>query len=391
MSKKDIEISYKGQLKKINFYSNLNNERYENLNDNKTDFHEKFNENEYHNFINKNSTIKTFEKSDDENVSTDAENNNNNHLIQFASSSEELSSTFFQFQNKYEFLKENNDLKQQIEELQKKYEELDNKNKELDNKNKELEKNNEELKKNNNELNNKNKELEIKNVELLNQNRLLKSKFNEKKQKKISNENLNIISDNNIEEMLNNLKNNLENEFSKFQTKLINQTISYNKTILKNNKLNINSNQNIEIINKKKENSKEQIIKINEKKKFNKENPYCNSCHNNIYEIRFKCENCKNFVLCEKCYNQNSENHICKSFKQINKKNNKDKNQNNNNQNNCNIIDNKRKTPEKQKEILNQFRITFNLKKEDYSDEKIWKYLVKHNFSFGDAFASFFN
>ena len=95
MSKKDIEISYKGQLKKINFYSNLNNERYENLNDNKTDFHEKFNENEYHNFINKNSTIKTFEKSDDENVSTDAENNNNNHLIQFASSSEELSSTFF--------------------------------------------------------------------------------------------------------------------------------------------------------------------------------------------------------------------------------------------------------------------------------------------------------
>lgn len=82
MSKRELEISYEGELKKINLPSNLNDftkeilnnfnqlkgKRYEIIYENKSDSYKIFNENEYQNFIKlNNSKIKIFQKEDDKN------------------------------------------------------------------------------------------------------------------------------------------------------------------------------------------------------------------------------------------------------------------------------------------------------------------------------------
>ena len=135
MIKKELELLFENEIKKVNFPSDFNNlkkeilnnfnqlklRKYEIIYENNYNINEILSENEYQKFVKENIfIIKIIEKIDETNsdgISTEEENNNNNnHLIQFISSSEELNSTFYNVENKSESLKENDNLKQKIKE-----------------------------------------------------------------------------------------------------------------------------------------------------------------------------------------------------------------------------------------------------------------------------------
>ena len=289
MIKKELELLFENEIKKVNFPSDFNNlkkeilnnfnqlklRKYEIIYENNYNINEILSENEYQKFVKENIfIIKIIEKIDETNsdgISTEEENNNNNnHLIQFISSSEELNSSFYNVENKSESLKENDNLKQKIKELEK-----------------------------------KNKQLENENISL-------KTKINEYK---ILIQKLKSMNDNNEEKMSNDLQSFLEKEFSDFQTHLMNNTISFFKTMINNQKSEFN-------------------LYLNQEEIFN--TLLCNLCENKSSKILYKCEKCEKFYLCEECYKKGLENHNHKSFKQIyynnQIKNNEEKDYQNNNE-----------------------------------------------------------
>ena len=126
MIKKELELLFENEIKKVNFPSDFNNlkkeilnnfnqlklRKYEIIYESNYNINEILSENEYQKFVKENIfIIKIIEKIDETNsdgISTEEENNNNNnHLIQFISSSEELNSTFYNVENKFESLKAN--------------------------------------------------------------------------------------------------------------------------------------------------------------------------------------------------------------------------------------------------------------------------------------------
>ena len=109
MIKKELELLFENEIKKVNFPSDFNNlkkeilnnfnqlklRKYEIIYENNYNINEILSENEYQKFVKENIfIIKIIEKIDEINsdgISTEEENNNNNnHLIQFISSSDEL-------------------------------------------------------------------------------------------------------------------------------------------------------------------------------------------------------------------------------------------------------------------------------------------------------------
>ena len=109
MIKKELELLFENEIKKVNFPSDFNNlkkeilnnfhqlklKKYEIIYENNYNINEILSENEYQKFVKENIfIIKIIEKIDEINsdgISTEEENNNNNnHLIQFISSSDEL-------------------------------------------------------------------------------------------------------------------------------------------------------------------------------------------------------------------------------------------------------------------------------------------------------------
>ena len=267
----------------------------------------------------------------------------------------EIKTPYFKSQNNFIYTKGNNDnivltYQKENKELNEKINNLEKENKELKEKINNLEKENQEnieLKEKINNLEKENQELKInletiensnfeKNKEIIRLNNLiddLKEKLKMKKKEDNKN-NIEIIKKNkddinefykeNLQLMSNQLKGFCENQFQKFQQSILNKSLELNKSFLNN--------------------QKEQFYKITEENnriykydkiqtledKNQKENKLvhkgyqCNICNQNpLLGIRYECENCNDYNLCEKCYNdvlnekQKHFNH--KSFIKIDK------------------------------------------------------------------------
>ena len=267
----------------------------------------------------------------------------------------EIKTPYFKSQNNFIYTKGNNDnivltYQKENKELNEKINNLEKENKELKEKINNLEKENQEnieLKEKINNLEKENQELKInletiensnfeKNKEIIRLNNLiddLKEKLKMKKKEDNKN-NIEIIKKNkddinefykeNLQLMSNQLKGFCENQFQNFQQSILNKSLELNKSFLNN--------------------QKEQFYKITEENnriykydkiqtledKNQKENKLvhkgyqCNICNQNpLLGIRYECENCNDYNLCEKCYNdvlnekQKHFNH--KSFIKIDK------------------------------------------------------------------------
>ena len=257
-------------------------------------------------------------------------NNDNNfynaHDTNIGNSSKKYQKEIFELKKKINNLeKENRELKQiTINNLKKEFEEekkeltlklkkeFEEEKKELTLKlKKEFEEKKKELNKRIEDLKEKIKQNEIKNEEENKKNieTIVKNK-----------EELNKYYENNIQRMSNQLKEYYENEFKKFQQSFLTQSIEMNKNILKNQK-----NKFYQIIE---ENNK--IFKVDEIQTLQEENKkiihegyVCINCKQNpIIGIRYNCEFCLDYNLCEECYNENIKakiKHNHKSFNKIDK------------------------------------------------------------------------
>ena len=140
-----------------------------------------------------------------------------------------------------------------------------------------------ENKDNENKNRDKEKELYDKIQNLENENKQLKEKI-----KSLKNENNELkeklLNEKKIENLNNTLKDHLENEIEQFKENFINEILKYNKKILIKE---IKSNNQL----------------IHKKYK-------CENCKELIIEIRYKCNKCLNYNLCEKCYNDLKKNKL---------------------------------------------------------------------------------
>ena len=239
----------------------------------------------------------------------------------------EIKTPYFKSQNNFIYTKGNNDnivltYQKENKELNEKINNLEKENKELKEKINNLEKENQEnieLKEKINNLEKENQELKInletiensnfeKNKEIIRLNNLiddLKEKLKMKKKEDNKN-NIEIIKKNkddinefykeNLQLMSNQLKGFCENQFQNFQQSILNKSLELNKSFLNNQKEN----------------------------KLVDKGYQCNICNQNpLLGIRYECENCNDYNLCEKCYNdvlnekQKHFNH--KSFIKIDK------------------------------------------------------------------------
>ena len=255
----------------------------------------------------------------------DSQKNNNN--IFYNSHDTNIRYSLMKYQKKISELekkinnleKENSQLKKKSEKninnLQKAEEEKKELILKLENltreKEKEFEKKTDELNKIIEDLKEKIKQNEIKNEEENKKNieTIIKNK-----------EELNKYYENNIQTMSNLLKEYYENEFKKFQQSFLTQSIEMNTNILENQK-----NKFYQIIE---ENNK--IFKVDEIQTLQEENKKiihegyeCINCKQNpIIGIRYNCEFCLDYNLCEECYNENIKakiKHNHKSFNKIDK------------------------------------------------------------------------
>ncbi len=223
------------------------------------------------------------------------------------------------------FEKENQEikeLKEKINNLEKENQE----NKELKEKINNLEKENQELKINLEKIENSNSE-KNKEIKRLNEKLKMKKKEGNKNSVEIIKKNkdeINELYKENLQLMSIQLKGFCENQFQKFQQSILNKSLELNKSFLNN--------------------QKQQFYKITEENngiykydkiqtledKSQKENKLvdkgyqCNICNQNpLLGIRYKCENCYDYNLCEKCYydvlNEKQKHFNHKSFIKIDK------------------------------------------------------------------------
>ena len=248
----------------------------------------------------------------------------------------EINSPFFQSQKQYNnnFIntkEKNNDI---VLTYQKE-------NKELNEKINNLEKENQELKKNLETINDqfqikiKNSNLE-KNKEIIRLNNLIDD-LNEKlkmKKKEDNKNNIEIIKKNkddinelykeNLQLMSNQLKGFCENQFQKFQQSILNKSLEINKSFLNNQKEQFY--KITEENNRIYEYDKIQTLedKIQKENKLVHKGYQCNICNQNpLLGIRYECENCYDYNLCEKCYydvlNERKKHYNHKLFIKIDK------------------------------------------------------------------------
>ncbi len=148
-----------------------------------------------------------------------------------------------------------------------------------------------ENKDNENKNRDKEKELYDKIQNLEKENKQLKEKI-----KNLENENNELkeklLNEKKIENLNNTLKDHLENEIEQFKENFINEILKYNKKILIKE---IKSNNQL----------------IHKKYK-------CENCKELIIEIRYKCNKCLNYNLCEKCYNDLMNNKLINGHKHKN-------------------------------------------------------------------------
>ncbi len=203
------------------------------------------------------------------------------------------------------YKKENKELKEKINNLEKENQELKINLEKIENSNSEK---NKEIKRLNEKLKMKKKEGNKNSVEIIKKN---KDEINE-----LYKENLQLMS---IQ-----LKGFCENQFQKFQQSILNKSLELNKSFLNNQK-----QQFYKITEENNGIYKYDKIQTLEDKN-QKENKLvdkgyqCNICNQNpLLGIRYKCENCYDYNLCEKCYydvlNEKQKHFNHKSFIKIDK------------------------------------------------------------------------
>ena len=249
---------------------------------------------------------------------------NNDIVLTYQKENKELNEKINNLEKENQELNENiNNLEKENQELNEKINNLEKENqenKELKEKINNLEKENQELKKNLETINDqfqikiKNSNLE-KNKEIIRLNNLIDD-LNEKlkmKKKEDNKNNIEIIKKNkddinelykeNLQLMSNQLKGFCENQFQKFQQSILNKSLEINKSFLNNQKEQFY--KITEENNRIYEYDKIQTLedKIQKENKLVHKGYQCNICNQNpLLGIRYECENCCDYNLCEKCY-----------------------------------------------------------------------------------------
>ena len=143
----------------------------------------------------------------------------------------------------------------------------------------------EEFKKNENENQERIQSLEKENQQLKKQIKDLENEINELKKK--------LLNEKKIEILNSSLKNHLEYEIEQFKQNLIIETLDYNEKLLNKELI-----TNFQLINNKYK---------------------CENCNKKpINGIRYKCNECLNYNLCEKCYNDLMNNKLINGHKHKN-------------------------------------------------------------------------